>query len=121
MFGDYQDAMKSGEAFVYAALSGRALIWVYLIRWRFAGRRKRLHTHQAPINAVEGFIRQILGWREFIRGVYWLKMPDHAQTNYFEADRALPDFYYTGETKMACLRAAMRQHASTPMPTIFNG
>ena len=59
---------------------------------------------RAPLNAVEGFIRQIIGWREYIRGIYWLKMPDYAQQNFFEADRALPSFYWTGETKMNCLK-----------------
>ena len=115
MFGDYQDAMKSGEAFVYHSLVGASLNLGLLDPLEVCrATEARLHTHQAPINAVEGFIRQILGWREFIRGVYWLKMPDYAKTNYFEADRALPDFYYTGETKMACLRAAIeatREHA----------
>jgi deoxyribodipyrimidine photolyase-related protein len=57
----------------------------------------------APLNAVEGFIRQILGWREYVRGIYWLKMPDYAETNALSADRKLPDFYWTGETKMNCL------------------
>lgn len=114
-FGDYQDAMKTGEVFVYHSLVGASLnlgLLDPLAVCRAA--EARVHTHQAPLNAVEGFIRQILGWREFIRGVYWLKMPDYAHTNYFEADRALPDFYYTGETRMACLRAAVeatREHA----------
>ena len=115
LFGDFQDAMKSGEVFVYHSLVGASLNLGLLDPLEVCrAAEARLHTHQAPINAVEGFIRQILGWREFIRGVYWLKMPDYAETNYFEADRALPDFYYTGETKMACLRAAIeatREHA----------
>ena len=115
MFGDYQDAMKSGETFVYHSLVGASINLGLLDPLEVCrAAEARLHAHQAPINAVEGFIRQILGWREFIRGVYWMKMPDYAETNYFEAERALPDFYYTGETKMACLRAAIeatREHA----------
>ena len=63
----------------------------------------------APINAVEGFVRQILGWREFIRGVYWLKMPDYAERNFFDAQRDLPSFYWTGETEMVCLSEAVSQ------------
>ncbi|MEC8546560.1 MAG: cryptochrome/photolyase family protein [Pseudomonadota bacterium] len=115
MFGDYQDAMKSGETFVYHSLVGASINLGLLDPLEVCrAAEARLHAHQAPINAVEGFIRQILGWREFIRGVYWMKMPDYAETNYFEAERALPDFYYTGETQMACLRAAIeatREHA----------
>ncbi len=53
---------------------------------------------------MEGFIRQILGWREFVRGIYWLQMPDYERTNYLLAERRLPDFFWTGQTKMNCLR-----------------
>ena len=98
-FGDYQDAMKSGEVFIYHSLVGASLNLGLLDPLEVCrAAEARLQTHQAPINAVEGFIRQILGWREFIHGVYWLKMPNYAETNFFEADRALPDFYYTVET-----------------------
>jgi deoxyribodipyrimidine photolyase-related protein len=59
---------------------------------------------KAPLNSVEGFIRQIIGWREYVRGIYWLKMPDYANENFFGAKRNLPDFYWTAETKMNCIR-----------------
>ena len=59
---------------------------------------------QAPLNAVEGFIRQIIGWREYIRGVYWLRGPTYIQENYFNATRNLPEFYWTADTRMNCLR-----------------
>jgi deoxyribodipyrimidine photolyase-related protein len=62
-----------------------------------------------PISAVEGFIRQILGWREFMRGVYWAKMPGYARSNYFRHQRKLPKWYWTGETKMNCLSQAINQ------------
>lgn len=59
---------------------------------------------KAPLNAVEGFIRQILGWREYFRGIYWLKMPDYVQANFLNAHRPLPAFYWNGETRMNCRR-----------------
>ena len=67
------------------------------------------HAGLAPLNAAEGFIRQIIGWREYVRGIYWLKMPDYARENFFENTRPLPDFYWTGKTDMACMRAAIMQ------------
>lgn len=107
-YGDFQDAMKDGEAFIYHSLVGASLNLGLLDPLEVCrAAEARLHDDKAPVNAVEGFIRQILGWREFIRGVYWLKMPDYGDTNYFEHARDLPDFYYTGETRMACLRAAI--------------
>ena len=62
---------------------------------------------RAPLNAVEGFIRQILGWREFVRGVYWLHMPEYRDSNALGATRALPTFYWTGDTAMNCLHHAI--------------
>jgi deoxyribodipyrimidine photolyase-related protein len=64
---------------------------------------------RAPLAAVEGFIRQILGWREYVRGIYWLSMPEYAERNALGADQALPEFYWTGKTSMVCLREAIGQ------------
>ena len=61
------------------------------------------------IAQIEGFVRQILGWREFIRGVYWANMPEYADTNFFAAQRPLPDFYWDGDTKMSCMKEAIGQ------------
>jgi deoxyribodipyrimidine photolyase-related protein len=64
----------------------------------------------APINAVEGFVRQILGWRELIRGIYWTHMPEYAELNALECDdRPVPQFFWDGETDMACVADSMRQ------------
>ena len=114
-FGDYQDAMKAEESFLYHGLVSTSLnigLLDPLAVCRAA--EERLNNNQAPLNAVEGFIRQILGWREYIRGIYWLKMPDYEHENFFSHERALPAFYYTGDTDMACLRDAVttsREHA----------
>jgi deoxyribodipyrimidine photolyase-related protein len=114
-FGDYQDAMKSSEAFLYHGLIGASMNIGLLDPLEVCQKvEARYHDGQAPLNAVEGFIRQILGWREFIRGLYWLKMPGYADSNYFDHQRPLPDFYYSGDTDMACMREAIgatREHA----------
>ena len=69
---------------------------------------KAFRQGKAPLNSVEGFIRQILGWREFIHGIYWLKMPEYRKVNFLGADRPLPRWAYTGETEMRCVSQAIR-------------
>ncbi|MGF1648958.1 MAG: cryptochrome/photolyase family protein [Hyphomicrobiaceae bacterium] len=109
-FGDFQDAMLKGEKFLYHSVTSLYLnagLLDPLEMCRAAERRYR--DGLAPLNAVEGFIRQIIGWREYVRGIYWLKMPDYADQNFLRASRNLPDFYWTGETDMVCLAEAIRQ------------
>ena len=104
-FGTYQDAMRSGAPLLFHShLSG--LINCGLLDPRECCERAETayEAGKAPINAVEGFIRQIIGWREFIRGVYWRHMPDYASSNKLRAQRKLPDFFWTGETDMNCLK-----------------
>ncbi|MEM8878683.1 MAG: cryptochrome/photolyase family protein [Pseudomonadota bacterium] len=104
-FGDYQDAMKQGEPFLFHGLIGAYLNSGLLDPIECCERAEAAwHEGDAPLNAVEGFIRQIIGWREYVRGIYWLKMPDYAETNALNAHRPLPDFYWTGETEMNCIR-----------------
>jgi deoxyribodipyrimidine photolyase-related protein len=67
------------------------------------------HQGHAPLQSVEGFVRQLLGWREYIRGVYWLYMPEYLERNALGADANLPDFYWTGATDMNCLRETIGQ------------
>ncbi len=109
-FGDYQDAMLKGEKFLF-----HAVVSLYLN----CGLLDPLETcraveaeyraGRAPLNAAEGFIRQIIGWREYVRGIYWLKMPRYAKSNALGATRPLPGFYWTAETDMACIRACITQ------------
>ncbi len=114
-FGDYQDAMRAGEPFLYHAvlspylniglLTAREVCDAAIAAWA-AGR--------APLNAVEGFVRQILGWREYVRGMYFHFMPGYARTNHLSADRPLPWFYWSGETAMRCIAGTVedtRRHA----------
>jgi len=109
-FGDYQDAMRVGDPFVFHARIAVYLNAGLLDPWDVCREAERAyHDGRAPLNAVEGFIRQILGWREFVRGIYWLKMPDYAETNALGAHRPLPEFYWTGETDMRCLSEAVTQ------------
>ncbi len=109
-FGEHQDAMAHGEAFMWHALVSSYLNLGLLGPLDICRRAEQAwRDGLAPLNAVEGFIRQIIGWREYVRGLYWLKMPDYRETNYFKANRKLPDFYWTGKTDMRCLGEAVRQ------------
>lgn len=109
-FGKYQDAMWSGEPFLHHSLLSPSMNLKLLspskvveaVESEFAGGR-------VPVESAEGFIRQVIGWREYVRGVYWLYMPDYLERNEMEALETLPDFYWTGETSMNCLKQALRQ------------
>ncbi len=104
-FGTHQDAMWDGSSTLNHSRISAALN-VRLIGPREAcdAAIAAYEAGAAPLNAVEGFVRQILGWREWVRGLYWTRMPDYAGLNALEADRDLPAFFWTGETDMACLR-----------------
>lgn len=111
-FGTYQDAMDTAEPYVYHS------------RLSFAMNTKMIHPieivqraidywreNQARINLaqIEGFVRQIIGWREYMRGVYWAYMPEYETMNFFGHSHQLPDFYWTANTKMNCLKHAIQQ------------
>jgi deoxyribodipyrimidine photolyase-related protein len=109
-FGDYQDAMLRGEKFLYHSVVSLYLNAGLLDPLDMCRRvEAEWRSGRAPLNAAEGFIRQIIGWREYVRGIYWLKGPDYVRGNFLGAKRPLPDFYWTGETDMECLRAAIAQ------------
>ena len=104
-FGDYQDAMVQGEPWMFHAHIGLYLNCGLLDpRECVQAAEEAFRTQGLPLNSVEGFIRQIIGWREYVRGIYWLKMPQYARANFLDAGRPLPGFYWTGETPMNCLR-----------------
>jgi deoxyribodipyrimidine photolyase-related protein len=108
LFGDYQDAMKQGEPLLFHSLLSPALnLGLLSPREVCAAAEAAWRAGTAPLNAVEGFVRQILGWREYVRGVYWTLMPGYAHSNVLEATRKLPGFYWTGETAMNCLSEAI--------------
>ncbi|MDC0206386.1 cryptochrome/photolyase family protein [Nitrospinae bacterium] len=103
-FGDYQDAMIEGEPWMYHAHISFYLNCGLLLPLECVKAAEKAYQQgKAPLNAVEGFIRQIIGWREYVRGIYWLEMPEYAQKNFFGAKHNLPNFYWTADTKMNCL------------------
>lgn len=107
-FGDYQDAMKQGEdSLFHSTISPYINLGLLSPREVCEAALQAYQDGNAGLAAVEGFIRQILGWREFMRGVYWLHMPGYRNSNYFQATRPLPDFYWNGETEMRCLHEAI--------------
>jgi deoxyribodipyrimidine photolyase-related protein len=109
-FGETQDAMIEGQYFMHHCVLS-PYINIGLLDPLDVCRRAEacFKNGSAPIEAVEGFIRQIIGWREYIRGIYHLKMPDYANVNALNAKRPLPDFYWTGDTKMNCMAQVVKQ------------
>jgi deoxyribodipyrimidine photolyase-related protein len=110
LFGPYQDAMWPGEPWLYhahlsAALNLKLLNPREVVDAAVAAYR----AGSAPLASVEGFVRQILGWREYVRGIYWTRMPGYAQLNTLNAQHDLPAWYWTGDTDMACLHDAITQ------------
>lgn len=109
-FGDYQDAMVEGEPWMYHSHLSLYLNCGLLDPLEIVRKTEQAYYDgRAPLNAVEGFIRQIIGWREFVRGIYWLKMPQYANENFFKAKRKLPQLFWGGETHMNCLRQCVKE------------
>jgi deoxyribodipyrimidine photolyase-related protein len=109
-FGDFQDAMVTDQPLLWHALVSPYLNNGLLNPLEVCRAvEAEYRAGRVPINAAEGFIRQIIGWREYIRGIYWREGPDYGDRNFFDAHRPLPDFYWTGDTKMKCLSQAIGQ------------
>ena len=104
-FGDYQDAMIEGEPWMYHSHISFYINCGLLTPLECIKAAEEAYQNgYAPLNCVEGFIRQILGWREYVRGIYWMRMPGYDQENYLEATRKLPWFYWGGDTHMNCIK-----------------
>jgi deoxyribodipyrimidine photolyase-related protein len=109
-FGDHQDAMLAGQPFLYHSVLSVYLNAGLLDPLDLCRRAEAEYREgRAPLNAVEGYVRQVLGWREFVRGIYDREGPDYVRHNVLGATRDLPWFYWSGETDMACMAAAVGQ------------
>lgn len=103
-FGDYQDAMVQNEPWLYHSHIGFYLNCGLLLPLQCIKQVEQAYRqNKVPLNAAEGFIRQILGWREYVRGIYWLKMPEYEKTNHLNAQRKLPGFFWGKSTRMNCI------------------
>jgi len=108
-FGDYQDAMVAGEPYLYHSCISSYLNAGLLLPLEICQQAEAAYrVGKAPLNATEGFIRQILGWREYIRGIYWHLMPEYGERNTLNATRPLPDFYWGAHTQMFCVAETVR-------------
>jgi deoxyribodipyrimidine photolyase-related protein len=109
-FGDWQDAMWTEEPWLFhSRLSAAMNLKLLNPRQVIAAAETAYHQGTAPLAAVEGFIRQILGWREYVRGIYWKFMPQYVELNALQAKEPLPAFFWTAETAMQCLRQTLTQ------------
>lgn len=109
-FGDYQDAMLDHEPWMFHAHISFYLNYGLITPGECIEKAEQAYKHgRAKINCVEGFIRQVLGWREYVRGIYWLKMPQYKSLNALDAKRPLPDFYWTAKTSMNCLKQCVQE------------
>ena len=109
-FGRFQDAISGqSRTLFHAGLSFAMNLKMLHPREVIEAAVEAFERGEADLAATEGFVRQILGWREYVRGIYWARMPGYAELNALDAKRPLPAWYWTADTKMACLRAAIGQ------------
>jgi deoxyribodipyrimidine photolyase-related protein len=115
-FGDYEDAMHTSSDRLFHSRLSHALNVKLLHPLEVAGAAVEAHRAdpgRISLAATEGFVRQIIGWREYIRGVYWARMPDYAASNALGHDLPLPSWFWTGKVRMNCLRQAIGQSLAT--------
>ncbi|MDP5093549.1 MAG: cryptochrome/photolyase family protein, partial [Polaribacter sp.] len=109
-FGDYQDAMHTDTVFLFHsklsfAMNTKMISPKEIIEKVLQTYREK--SDEIDISQVEGFIRQIIGWREYMRGMYWMLMPTYKSENFLNNQTKLPDFFWTGNTKMNCVKNAV--------------
>ncbi|NBO85281.1 MAG: cryptochrome/photolyase family protein, partial [Burkholderiaceae bacterium] len=113
-FGVYQDAMWTDEPWLFHSHIASALNLKLLSAQEVVTATEEAYRQgRAPIAAVEGFIRQILGWREYVRGIYWMNMPKYLELNALKANQPLPAFFWDGNTPMHCLSQTITQSLRT--------
>ncbi|WP_423187349.1 cryptochrome/photolyase family protein [Alishewanella sp. d11] len=109
-FGDYQDAMLLNQPFLFHSICSMYLNAGLLdVRWMCQKVEQAYKEGRVSLNAAEGFIRQVIGWREYVRGLYWLKMPEYVENNFLDAHRPLPSYFWHAKTKMRCMQQAISQ------------
>ncbi|NIW80962.1 MAG: hypothetical protein GWN16_16515 [Calditrichae bacterium] len=111
-FGTYQDAMAIEHPYLFHSRLSFALNLKMLHPLEVVQKTVKYWENQRPdihISQIEGFVRQIIGWREFMRGLYWAEMPEYEKLNYFNHQNNLPKFYWTGQTNMNCLKQTIHQ------------
>ena len=113
-FGPYEDAMLTGQRHLWHSILSPYINAGLLEPLDLCRRAEHEYrAGRAPLNSVEGYIRQIIGWREYMRGIYWREGPDYSRRNFLEHTRSLPGWYWTGETDMHCLRESLGQTLAT--------
>ena len=109
-FGPFEDVLAQDHPVIYHSVLSPLLNLGLLTPRECVERAVAAHeAGRAPIHSVEGFVRQVIGWREFINGAYWHAMPGYKEVNHLQATRPVPDWFYTGETDLNCLRQSIRQ------------
>jgi len=113
-FGDYEDAMLTGERYLWHSILSPYINSGLLDPLDLCRRAEaEYRAGRAPLNSVEGYVRQIIGWREYMRGIYWREGPDYVTRNFLNHKRKLPGWYWTGDTDMHCLKEAIGQTLET--------
>jgi deoxyribodipyrimidine photolyase-related protein len=107
-FGPYQDAMAPGEPWLFhSRLSSSFNSWLLDPLDACRAAERAYHDGMAPLQSVEGFVRQVIGWREYVWGIYWLRVDAWRTDNALDAQRPLPEVFWTGETDANCLRTVV--------------